>query len=384
MDKGINIHLYPSNFLHESRIEKIADVLGKLALFRAIWLIGVREPDLPAEESFSEIVTLFRLGRPTMRTSLTAKLSAFVRYYIDTLRLLRQERVTCINAHSLSVLPLAVALKYWKNCALIYDTHELETETHSLRGLRQRFAKVVENTFVRRSDAIFCVSDEISEWYESRYRVKRPVTILNSPNSESAPQSEYLRNKFNLRQGQKIALYLGVIEPGRSVELLVETFEQREDDSVVVIFVGYGSLVGFIKASPAYGRTVFFHPAVPRSQIVAIAASADLGLCLISPSCLSYDNCMPNKLFEYLMSGLPVIVSPCASLIKFVDHHRVGFSLDELSQSAVAAQILSFVATDLNEMKQRARALALQNSWEMQATRLRIEYQKIFEKTVKI
>lgn len=380
MDKGINIHLYPSNFLHESRIEKIADVLASLALFRAIWLIGVREPDLPAKESFSEAVTLFRLGRPTMRTSLIAKLSAFVQYYIDTFRLLRHERVTCINAHSLSVLPLAVALKYWKNCALIYDTHELETETHSLRGFRQRLAKVVENAFVRRADAIFCVSDEISEWYASRYRVKRPVTILNSPLAETAPESDYLRDRFNLRKDQKIALYLGVIEPGRSVELLVETFEQREDDSVVVIFVGYGSLVDFIEASPACGRTVFFHPAVPRSQIVALAASADLGLCLVSPTCLSYAYCMPNKLFEYLMSGLPVLVSPCASLIKFVERHRVGFVLDQLTHSAVAAQIRSLVASDLNEMKQRARELALQNSWGTQATRLRIEYQKMFEK----
>jgi hypothetical protein len=58
----------------------------------------------------------------------------------------------------------------------------------------------------------------------------------------------------------------------------------------------------------------------------------------------------------------------------------VGFILDELSKSAMAAQIRLLVDLDITEMKKRSRDLALQNSWETQASRLRIEYQKMIEK----
>ena len=89
MKQGLNVHLYPSDFLHESRIEKIAEVLSSLSIFHAIWLVGIREPHLDPEEAFSEHVRLFRIGRPTMRKSLIAKLTAFIRYYAGTFTLVR-------------------------------------------------------------------------------------------------------------------------------------------------------------------------------------------------------------------------------------------------------------------------------------------------------
>lgn len=380
MSKSINIHLYPSNFLHESRIEKIVEVIESLSIFNSIWLLGVYEPGLERKKCLSDSITLHRLGRSTIRRSLFLKSIAFFHYYFKIILLLRGKNISCINAHSLSVLPLAVALKYWKKSVLIYDTHELETETHSLNGFRKSFARLVERSLIDQPDQIFCVSEEISTWYATRYKREKPITILNSPPLEPLGKSTFLREKFQLRLEQKIAVYLGVIESGRGIEELVHAFEKRSDDSVIVVFVGYGSLVSHLKTTPAYGRTVFFHSAVPRNQITHIASSADIGLCLVSPTCLSYSYCMPNKLFEYLMSGLPVAVSPCVSLKKFVEHHRVGFTVDEMNTEALIRAINLIVTSDLKDMKLRSRETAVAYSWETQATLLRSEYQKLFKK----
>ncbi len=373
------MHLYPSNFLHESRIEKITETLSSIKIFREIWLIGVREANLPAYESFSNVIKLFRVGRATMKKSFILKIFSFVQFYIHTFLLLRRENLACVNAHSLSVLPLAAVLKYWKGCVLIYDTHELETETHSLCGLRKKFAKIVEKFFIKKTDKIFCVSDEIAGWYASNYNVEKPITILNSPPAELLPQSDYLKNKFNLVRNQKIAIYLGVIEPGRGIEAIVDSFQRLEDDSVIVVFVGYGTLVNYIKSSPGFGRTIFFHPAVARTEIVHLAASADIGLCLVSPTSLSYEYCMPNKLFEYLMSGLPVVVSQSISLNNFIERHKVGFVLREFSYVDIAKQVCLYLDFNLDGMKKNARKFALANSWETQAVKIKMEYQKIFQ-----
>ena len=276
------------------------------------------------------------------------------------------------------MLPLGVILKYWKGCKLIYDTHELESETNSLNNFKKKFAKGLEKLLIRRADKIFCVSDEISEWYSTTYKLSKPTTILNSPLLEDLPVSSYLRDKFDLREDQKIAIYLGFLEPGRGIELIVDAFHKRSSDEIVAIFIGSGSLVDYLTTSPSYGRTIFYHPSIPRREIASVASSADVGLCLVRPSCLSYSYCMPNKLFEYLMSGLPVIVTPCTSLINFVGKHQIGFVLNDLSSDFLNEKLDEIIDSDLNAIKLRSRKVFQRFSWETQALKLRSEYLKLF------
>lgn len=375
---GINLHLYPSDFMHESRIDKISIALRDLGIFQSIWLVGIATDRLPAKEELNPGVTLFRVGRSTMRQSFFGKMIAFVNYYISVIVLINSAPIMCINAHSLSVLPLAILIKAFKSCVVIYDTHELETETHSLRGLRQKFAKVVERLFIGRTDAIFCASKKISEWYADAYNLPEPITILNSPETTILKSSTILRDKFNLGLDQKIFLYFGVLEPGRGVELLLEAFNGINECQNVMVFVGYGTLSEMIVQSQTYGKNVFYMPAVPKREIPAIAASADVGICFVSPTCLSYAYCMPNKLFEYLASGLPVLVSPCVTLQEFVTKNEIGSVLTEMTAREVIKKINLFSNMELSEMKERAISVSMENSWSVQERHLKLAYKTIF------
>lgn len=375
---GINVHLYPSDFLHESRIEKISAALWDLGLFKEIWLVGIATNGLPSRETLNLGVVLHRVGRATMQRFFIWKMLAFLSYYISVISLLHGVRVKSINAHSLSVLPLAIFLKMYKRCKVIYDTHELETETYSLTGARQKFAKIVERAFIGKVDAIFCVSKQISEWYAATYVLPEPLTVLNSPEATPVVESTLLRDKLKLRTDQKIFLYFGVLEPGRGIELLLEAFNSTNETFNVMVFIGYGSLAQRISTSSTHGRNVFYLNAVPKHEIPAVAASADVGICLISPTCLSYAYCMPNKLFEYLTSGLPVLVSPCISLQKFVTENQIGFVMTEMTPSGVLQQIRALAETDLALMKARAVNVAREHSWSAQEQRLKSAYLDIF------
>lgn len=304
---------------------------------------------------------------------------AFAVYYIAVIKLLNGEKITCVNAHSLSVLPLAVFLKLTKKCILVYDTHELETETHSLKGARKRFAKIIEGIFISKTDAIFCVSDEISEWYATTYDIAAPITILNTPDVSDEIASSFLRDKFSLEGDQTIFLYLGVLASGRGVDVLIQAFSGFEDSKNVMIFVGYGPMVAEIKNCLGYGRTVLYLPAVAKHEIPLVAASADVGVCLVSGKSLSYEYCMPNKLFEYLMSGLPVLVSAAITLREFVTKFGVGIVLREITASEVVREVRRLSEMDLMAMKINARVVALEFSWPKQQDKLRFSYSELLK-----
>jgi glycosyltransferase involved in cell wall biosynthesis len=238
---------------------------------------------------------------------------------------------------------------------------------------------VVERLFVRHIDAIFCVSKKISEWYKKVYNLPEPITILNSTEPTPVVTSTFLRDKFNLTPSQRIFLYLGVLEPGRGIELLLEAFNGATDNQNVMVFVGYGSLENIIIQSSTHGKNIFHHAAVPKKDIPSIAASADVGVCIVSPSCLSYAYCMPNKIFEYLTSGLPVLVSPCITLQEFVTDNEVGLVLSDMSPLGIMEKVKELAGADrLSAMKDRAVAVAREHSWPVQEQHLKVAYQAIF------
>lgn len=71
-------------------------------------------------------------------------------------------------------------------------------------------------------------------------------------------------------------------------------------------------------------------------------SSADYGLCLISNHCLSYKYCCPNKIFEYIQAGLPVITySGLVELSQIVRRHKVGYVLDTASVDSIVNFVLA-------------------------------------------
>ena len=92
-----------------------------------------------------------------------------------------------------------------------------------------------------------------------------------------------------------------------------------EDSGIHLVLMGYGPLQSLVDAAAADLPHVHVHPAVPYKEILAHTCSADIGLVSVKPTCLSYLYCLPNKLFEYLLAGVPVLsndLPDCRALIE--------------------------------------------------------------------
>ena len=88
---------------------------------------------------------------------------------------------------------------------------------------------------------------------------------------------------------------------------------------------------------------------------------------------------MPNKLFEYAMSGLPVIVSDMVEMSNFVKTHQMGITIMNDTAENVNFSIDKLLSMDLNKLKQNAKKAALSNSWESQEKKMISVYQKFLK-----
>jgi glycosyltransferase involved in cell wall biosynthesis len=111
---------------------------------------------------------------------------------------------------------------------------------------------------------------------------------------------------------------------------------------------------------------VFFFPAVAPDVVLDYTSSADIGIAFIENTCLSYYFCLPNKLFEYAMVGLPVIVSNMKEMREIIEKYKWGIVVEDDEVSALMKAIDLILEEDLTQMKKNARIWAEENAWEMQ------------------
>lgn len=266
-------------------------------------------------------VTIHDLGAP--RSHGIQYFWAIHRKFTRAARLI-QARV--FHASDLYVLPAlsSAAAKY--EAKIVYDARELYPFVVATIGrpwVRQ-FWSQVEGRYIQRADVVFTVSEGIADKLVDSYDIDRPVVIYNVP-EEIDPAGEASLRETLGTTSHAFILHLGQLRPHRGCELLVEAMPAI--DGGTLVFLGDGPLRPTLKQkSKALGieeRIRFLDP-VPPDEVVAYARSADMGVSLLEDVCLNHRLALPNKLFEYLTAGLPVIASDLPEIRKVVHGYDVG------------------------------------------------------------
>lgn len=327
--QSINLQIFQSPLVHESRALKQAHALLAAGLADRVDFAGIAAPHLPASESPAANIYFRRFSLVT--SGLPSKLPFRLLKHMEwTLRILwhyRQAYLVAVQAHSLPALFPAVLIKLFKSVPLVYDAHELETERNGMSKPLRALARRLEAVLLPFVDRTYVVSGAISIWYKQRYAMPPPPVIRNIPDQNLDAfdgQTAPLRERLQIPAHALVCLYLGAMAPGRGIALMVEAFRGLKVDSQVhLVGIGGGSEAWRFYNSGL--SNVHYLPPVPIAEVLYWTRAADVGLCLIENTSLSYYYCLPNKLFEYLKAGLPVVASDFPEISTVVQQFDCGW-----------------------------------------------------------
>ena len=223
------LHISQSDLFHQSRIYKIVNTQAKNERINKIFVVGIKKnKKSKITEKFSKKVELIRLDlvfRKISKNYLTYSLILF-EYLFRIIALVKKKKINIISIHNVFLIPLAIYFKYLHSCKIIYDTHELETEAISVKGVKKIIAKFFEKIFIKKFDHIFVTSNEISNWYKKKYKIENISTIFNCLSYKKFINSNYLRKKFKIKKNEKIFIYLGALSHGRGIDIILNTFSK--------------------------------------------------------------------------------------------------------------------------------------------------------------
>lgn len=373
-----NLHISLTAFKNESRVLKETYSLIHSGLVDYVHIVALHEEGLKEKEEIDNKRDIWRvkLTSRLLPKSLIFQLAKYVEFSIRVLVFSRRKKVKLINVHSLGLLPIGWAVKLITGGKLIYDAHELETETNGLRGFRKSLSKYVEKLLIRKIDLTIVVGGEIERWYQSNYVGLPIVTVMNCSLYREQVSLNKLRSALSVPENYKIVLYQGGLCSGRGVEFLLEAFKSLKASKYSMVFMGYGELESEIKEAAKSSPHIYFMPAVSPDEVLDYTASADIGMSLVEDACLSYRYCLPNKLFEYIIVRVPVIVSNLPEMKRVVNECRIGEVLNDWSPQSLISALEKLEIMPTDEREENLNEAANQFNWEVQEKKMINAYEK--------
>jgi glycosyltransferase involved in cell wall biosynthesis len=369
--QNMNVHVYPGTILFEARMYKIANTIKKLNIFDEIVLLGINNGALPEEETLEENIKIKRLNMNQsewIKKSFLNRVINVINLSKLTFKFLKQNKPSVVHAHNLASLPILVIYKLCYGSKVVYDTHELETERNTWGKLETLLAKIVEFSFIYFTDVIVVVNEDIGRFYKKKYGVN-PYSINNVPEFFKAKKSNYLREQFNISFDAKIFIFIGALNPNRGIEEYINFFHNT-DLNICLVFLGDGPLKNIVYDAHKNSKKIYFHERVPHNDVVRIASSSDFSISVLKVGnpALSYNLSMPNKLFESMMSGIPILSGGMKSESRFVNENQVGIDIKFVnSKPCIEDAINSILEKDYLKMRKNCFELAKIYNWENQS-----------------
>ncbi len=223
-----------------------------------------------------------------------------------------------------------------KRIPLVYDSHEYFTEVPELVD-RPRVKKIwewLEKKMVPRLKQATTVCNSIAEIYTEKYRT--PFRVVRNLPFASVNQPKKTKTVKN----EKVILYQGAINMGRGLEQVIHAMHYIENAKLIIAGDGdiKSHLAKLVQAENLQNK-VKFTGRLSIDQLTQLTPTADLGLSVEEDLGLNYRFALPNKLFDYIQSNVPVLVSNLPEMAAVVNHYQIGEITDSLDPVFLAEKI---------------------------------------------
>ncbi len=276
-----------------------------------------------------------------------------------------------IVANDLPMLPVAKQLADACGARLVYDSHELYSEQEFSNREKRRWAEI-EAKYIGACDVVITVNQSIATELERRYGVSDVKVIYNAERSLNIPiRFRRFHEVFGLAADKKVLLLQGGLSVGRNLEVLIDAMRHVQNPSVVLVVLGDGLLLRSLKKMALADR-VFFHPAVPQNDLLALTVAADAGVIPYQATCLNNRYCTPNKLFEFISAGLPILASDLPEIRKLIEGQQIGLVGDSSTPEKLSILIDDFFSDEQRFASWRANLATVRQlvCWEEEEKKL--------------
>ena len=233
-----------------------------------------------------------------------------------------------------------------KNKPLIYDTHEyfLGVPEIQNRPLVKKVWTAIERFIFPKLKTVITVNLSISDLYKKDYG-KELLVVRNIPTRKEVKHIKRSKD-LNMPSDKKIVILQGAgINVDRGAEELLEAIALSQ--GLILYIVGTGDVLPILKqraTKPDLMDKVKFIGRIPYDEMMQYTFNADVGVTLDKDTNINYRFSLPNKIFDYMKAGIPVLASNLKEVANIVHTYDVGVVINNHSPVTILKGIHEAIA----------------------------------------
>ena len=316
-----------------------------------------------------------------MKNQSSAKMYAEFNFKLFFTLLKKSDKKTILLANDLdSLLPFYLVSKLYR-LPLVFDSHEIFSELPSLnnRPKTKKVWKTLERFLIPKVKHFYTVSDGYANWFKKEYGAN-PAVIRNVPN----------RTKLNDKQdfiffhlppnptNEKIVMYQGAINMSRGIDKMIEAFLYIDNCQFWIAGDGpkkteYEQMVKDLNLT----NRIHFLGNIPPKTLKTITPLAEIGMSMEEDLGLSYRYALPNKLFDFMQAGIPILGTNLPEIKKTIEEYKVGKVIDNHNPKHIAEKLQEILNEGKKAYKINLQEAAKELCWENEENKLKTIFEQI-------
>ena len=243
-----------------------------------------------------------------------------------------------VHCHDLDTLPLGFALGKLKRKPVVYDAHESFPDMleGSVPRAVQSCLTTLENFLIRRIDLLITVGEKLRRHFAER-GARKSVVVGNWKRvgdfSRSTQQNQDVRRRLEIPDGAMAVVCITQLLKDRKIEELLEA--AKDSPGVYVIIGGKGILQDMVTQAAGENPRVRFVGFVSGRQIADYTCAGDVIYYGFDPENPNARFSAPNKLYEALAAGRPLITGDFGEIADVVRESACGIVLPRYSAEEI-------------------------------------------------
>ena len=357
----------------DQRVKKVCGTLN--AMNYDILLIGRKRP------------TSLKLNRPysTKRMKLIFNKGAlfYAEFNIRLFILLVFSKVDIYHANDLDTLLANYLAAIIRKKPIVYDSHEYFTGVPEIQNKKivKKVWLTIEQFIFPKLKHIITVNKSIAQLYKQEYN--NDLRILRNVPNKLVTLKLKSKSELNIVEDKDIIITQGAgININRGIEELVEAMQYL--NNVCLIIIGDGDVIPQLKKRVLelkLENSVIFKGRMPYNEMMQYTQHANLGITIDKDTNTNYKYSLPNKLFDFIHAGIPILASKIIEVEKIIKKYQIGLFINNHEPTHIANQIKYALDNKelISEWKSNTTLASKELNWEIEENTLKDLYKKIEE-----
>ena len=348
------------NAYHDSRVVNLIDSLSKINIDTTTISFDWKTANFKSQFGKTNI---YKLDKSK------SSLIYYFKFFFLLVRDLLKHKANYYFAEDIYTLPIVYFFAKRNKGKIYYNSREIYGHLAGLRNknIVQKIIAKVESKFIRKVDLVLVTGEMDATFLRDAYSIDNFMVLRNLPKYQKEIQKIDLRKNLQISEKEKIILYQGVLLEGRGISKIINILGKVPNTHFVIVGEGeYRKQFESIAAKSNVSNKIHFLGAVNHTVLLNYTASADIGLALIENISISYYYALPNKLFEYIMAGVPILASNLPQMKKVIDDYNVGRYVDPEDEDDLISKLSEMLNNDnkLAEFKSNCKFAAKELNWD--------------------